>query len=179
MTFVPQRLSSATDSTQVVPAIAYYATVAGGRVAFNITTGIVSLSGAGEQQLAAVVNPTGSGKDMYLDFGEFGSSANTTFRRYRNATITNGTNPISAANMGGGSATSVAILYTGSNYTRTGGTVAKTAHIAAYQQYLTQIQGKTILRPGNSMAWTIEGAQGGGAFTASIYFEYYELTAIA
>lgn len=158
--------------------ITHYATAAGGRRSFNITSGIVSIGSSGEQPVAALVNPTGSGKDMFLDLGEFGSSLNATFRRYRNPTLSGLSSPISGVNMGGGSTASAAQMYVPGTYTRTGGTVSKTAHIAAYQQYLTNIRGRTVLRPGQSIAWTITNASGGiSGFTASIYFEYWELVA--
>lgn len=162
--------------------IAWYASAEGGRVAFNITTGIVPLAAnATEQSLAAFQNPTGSGKDIFIDMGEFGCSLNGTFRRYRNSTFSGLSSPISATNMGGGSATSVAAMYVGGTaptFTRTGGNVSKTAHIAAFNQYLTHVGGKTVLRPGNTLAWSITGPSGNASnFTASVYFEYWELPA--
>jgi hypothetical protein len=162
--------------------IAYYASLHGGRVAFNITTGIVPLaSGTSEQALALLVNPADSGYDLYLDVGEFGCSINATFRRYRGATLSSLSSPISANNMGGGSGTSVAQMYiggTGATYTRSGGTVAKTAHIAAYQQYLTNLGGRVVIRPGNHLVWTITAPSGNSNnFTGSVYFEYWELPA--
>jgi len=159
--------------------ITHDASADGGRRAFNITTGIVSIgAGTGESLLAALVNPTGSGYDMHLDLGEFGSSTNTTFRRYRNSTLSSLTSPISANNMGGGSATSVAQMYIPPNFARSGGTVSKTAHIAAYQQYFAHIRGRSVLRPGQSLSWTIQQVSG-GAFTASVYFEFWEIPAAA
>jgi len=161
--------------------ISFYATAAGGRVAFNITTGLLAVGNSGESTLAALVNPSGSGNDIFIDVGEFGSSLNATFRRYRNSTITPTGTAISGNNMGGGSATSVAQMYvggTGATFTRTGGNVSKTAHIAAYQQYLTEIKGRSILRPGQSLSWTITPPSGNlNNFTASVYFEYWELPA--
>ncbi len=159
--------------------IAYWASVIGGRLAFNITTGIITISGTGEHELAALVNPAGSGKDIYLDLGEFGASANTTFRRYRNATITPTASGNAGVNTGGGTATSVARMYPNGTYTRgTGagaGTVAKTAHIAAFQQYVTELKGRSVLRPGNVLAWTIQGSSAlGSSLTCSIFFEYWE-----
>lgn len=166
-----------------VSQIGYYASLAGGRLAYNITTGIVPLANnSNEQPLALLVNPIGSGQDIYLDLGEFGCSINATFRRYRSATLSNLSSPISANNMGGGAGSSVAQMYIGGTsptYTRTGGSVAKTAHIAAYQQYLTNLGGRVILRPGSHLVWTIDGPSGNNAnFTGSVYFEYWELPAI-
>lgn len=166
---------------QTIEPITYYASAAGGRVAFNITTQILTVSTSGEVALAALVNPSGSGKDLVLDLGEFGASANTTFRRYRNSTITPTGAALSASNMGGGAASSVAQMYVGGGsptFTRSGGVVSKTAHIAAYQQYFAYIKGRSVLRPGQSLSWTIQGPQSGN-FTASVYFEYYERTAEA
>lgn len=155
--------------------IAYFASAAGGRVAFNCSTGVVTIASSGEQPLAAIRNPTGSGKDVYVDLGEFGSSANTTFKRYRNPTLNITGAKQTSSNMGGGSATAALEMYIPANYTRTGGTVAKTAHIGAYSQYVTEIKGRVVIRPGQAIAWTIEGPGGmGGSMTASVYFEWYE-----
>lgn len=158
--------------------IAFYASAAGGLRAFNITTGVVSIGGANEQALALMENPTGSGRDVYLDLGEFASSVNTQFRRYSAATINTKQNPISARNMSGGTNDSVLKFYTPTNFTLTSnGTISKTAHIAAYQQYITNLKGKVIIRPGTAVYWTIDQPSGGSTFTASIFFEFWELTA--
>lgn len=166
--------------------IAYYASAAGGRVAFNITTQLVSFTTGGEQNLAALVNPSTSGMDFYLDLGEFGASINTTFRRYRNSTLTLSGTPKEPSNMGGGTATSAARMYpggtTGSTFTQTGGVVAKTAHIRAFDQYLTMLEGKVVLRPGQSLAWTITpdaNVTAANPMTASVFFEFWQQPAMA
>jgi hypothetical protein len=156
--------------------ITFYASEAGGRLAFNITTDVVTINGSGEQPLALLENPGGSGKDMYIDTGEFASSVNTQFRRYRGAAIDTRGTAKSGANMSGGAAASVVKMYPAGQFTITNtGTVAKTAHIASYEQYVTSIKGKTVLRPGNALYWTIDQPAGGTQLTASIYIEYYEL----
>lgn len=158
--------------------ISYYASATGGRLAFNITTGIVIISGAAEQPLAVLENPAGSGKDIYLDMGEFGCSVNTVFRRYAAPTIaTRGAGNV-PRNLSGGATASVLRFYPAGQFTLSAnGTVSKTAHIAAYQQYKTDIHGRTVLRPGSAVYWTIDQPTGGSSFTASIYFEFWELTA--
>jgi hypothetical protein len=80
--------------------------------------------------------------------------------------------------MSGGATNSVLRFYPAGQFTLSNnGTVSKTAHISAYQQYITELGGKVILRPGNAVYWTIDQPSGGSSFTASIFFEYYELTA--
>lgn len=166
--------------------ISYYATAEGGRTAFNLSTGIVQVqANTTDGRLAALVNPVGSGEDVYLDTGEFGSSANTTFKRWRGASfapIANATS-IAPINMGGGPATSALRFYIGGTtpqYTATGGQVSKTAHIAAFQQYLTYINGRTVLRPGSVATWTISTPSGlSSGMTASIYFEFWTQPAVA
>lgn len=156
--------------------IAYYASPAGGTVAFNITTGVVTIAASGLQSLALMENPANSGVDCYLDVGEFGSSGNTTFQRLRNATILTRGTALLPSNMGGGANAGALRMYAGgSNFTFSGGTVAKTAHIAAFQQYLTLLGGRVRLRPGQSLLWQITGPGGlGGSLTASVFFEYWE-----
>lgn len=168
--------------TADVSQMAYYASAAGGRIAYNVTTGMVALANNNnEQPLALLENPAGSGYDLYLDLGEFGCSINASFRRYRAATISGQSSPITPNNMGGGSSVSVARMYVGGTsptYTRTGGTVAKTAHIAAYQQYTTNLGGRSVLRPGSHLVWTITHPSGSAqSFTGSVYFEWWELPA--
>jgi hypothetical protein len=185
-----RNLSPTQDVVRSLSPIAYYASAAGGRVAYNITTQLVTFTTNGEQPLAALVNPTGSGMDIYLDMGEFGSSLNTAFRRYRNATITATGTPLTGSNTGGGSGTSVARMYTGGaglapgstpTFTRSGGTIAKTAHIAAFQQYKTDIGGRVVLRPGQNLSWTITtttNVTAANPMTASVFFEYWELPSV-
>jgi hypothetical protein len=158
--------------------IRYFSTAAGGTKAFNVTSGLLTITSSGEQPLAAFVNPADSGVDVFIDIGEFGASANTTFRRYRGSTLSSLSNAITPSNMGGGANTAGSRLYTPPNYTRTSGTVTKTAHIAAFQQYVTEIKGRTRLKPGQSIAWTITGPGGlGGSMTATVYLEFWEAPA--
>lgn len=143
--------------------------------AFNITSGVLAIASSGEQLLAALVNPAGSGRDAYLDLGEFGASADTTFRRYRNRTLTNLSNPISPNSMTASTNASVVRMYVPPNFSATNGTVVKTAHIASYQPYLTHMRGRAKISPGSSLTWTIVGPGGMEAsMTASVYFEYWE-----
>lgn len=164
--------------------IVYYATAAGGRLAFNITTGLLTFSVTGEQPLGALTNPAGSGRDIFLDVGEFGSSANTTFRRFRGGTLSLTGGGIAPVNTSGGAATSPLRFYVGGSSptftVTTPGTVSKTAHIAAFQQYVTELKGRTVLRPGQTIYWTIVGPGGlTGTMTAAIFFEFYDLPAAA
>lgn len=159
--------------------LAYYASGDGGRVAFNASTNILSISGSGEQPLCAFQNPAGSGMDVLLWFGEFSSSIDTNFRRYRGATISATGTAQTAANMGGGTATSVAKLLVPGQYTATGGTVSKTAQIGAYDQYVADIHFSTRLRPGQGIRWTINGPGGNPSYTAAVYLEWAEIVAEA
>lgn len=172
-----QPLASTVAPTVVRPEIAYYASAAGGRTAFNIATGFVTVTrGTAEQPLAALVNPADSGKDMFLHFGEFGSSIDTRFRRYRGATVTGLANPISPVNMAGTTGnppTSAARMYVPPGFTKNGGVVAKTAYIAAYRQYRGDFEGASIVRPGGVITWTIDQVDVPSA-SASIYLEYFE-----
>lgn len=169
--------TAASPSVSLDP-IVYYASADGGKRAFNITSRIVQIAGEGEQELAALVNPEGSGKDIYLDLGEFQCSTNTEFTRWRGSTLTFTAAPFEGTNMGGGETASVARMYPAGTYTAENGQIAKTAHIGAYIPYFANIGGRTVLRPGQSLRWTIlnRGTIGGG-FTASVYFEYWELDA--
>lgn len=177
LTFVPNptQLADEGDILTTVDPITYYASPEGGRNAFNITTDVVTITQASEQPLAVLENPTGSGKDIYLDTGEFASNVNTQFRRYSGPTISSRGTAKIPRNMSGGSNTSPLRFYPAGQFTLSNnGTVTKTAQIPSYQQYKTQIKGKVILRPGSAVYWTIDQPTGGTQLKASIYFEYWQ-----
>lgn len=157
----------------------YFASLAGGRVAFGIPSNSIAIDATGEQRLAALVNPAGSGKDIYIDSVEFGSSLNSILRQYAGTALGGLGASILANNLGGGSPASVGRLYAGASFVRTGGTVSRAGHIASYQQHQTDLKGGTVIRPGQNIVWTIQNASGGiSGFTASIYLEYWELNAV-
>lgn len=159
--------------------IGFYASAAGGHQAFNITTGLVSITSSGLQPLALLANPSGSGLDIWLDMGEFGSSANTTFQRQRVVSFTTSGSGVSPGNMAGVTAnTSPLRFYLPGNFTVSSPVTVKTAHIAAFSQYLTSLKGKVRIRPGQALYWVIQGPGGlGGSLTASIFFEYWQAPA--
>ena len=155
--------------------IAYMASLAGGQVAFNITTDVVQIPAAGQQPLAALWNPADSGLDLWFHVGEFGSGSDALFRRYNITELQVTSAGNAPRNMTGGSTTSPFRMYPAGQYTATLGVPSKTAHISAFEQYLTRIEGASRLRPGRGLAWTIENASGGVvAFTGSIYFELWQ-----
>ncbi len=160
--------------------LGFYASGDGGRTAFNASTDIVLVSGSGEQSLAALVNPATSGLDLVLWFGEFSSSANSNFRRYRGSAITPTGLSRPIVNMGGGPQTSKAGLYIGGpapTFTGANGTVSKTAQIGAYAQYVANIAGSVRLRPGNTLRWTVESTTVQN-YGAAVYLEWAEIPAM-
>lgn len=162
---------------RTVESLEFYASAVGGRRAFNTTTGFQTVSGTGEQPLAALLNPTGSNVDFALWYGEFQSTVNTDFQRYRGSAITPTGTKREVVNMGGGSMTSKAELYIAGGFTATGGTVSKTALIGGYSRYPAEIHGSVRLRPGQSIRWTITGPGGNPSFKAAIYLEWAEIPA--
>lgn len=175
---MPSRLGTKVEAV-AWDAIAHYSSAAGGRVAYNVTTDILTINTGGEVDLAAFVNPATSSRDVVIDLAEFGASASTTSKRYRGSTITVSGSARTASNMGGGTASPVARFYAGGGsptYTRSGGSVTKATHIATYSQNVVHIGGRTRLRPGETLAWTIQGPGGlGGSMTASVYLEWFEI----
>jgi hypothetical protein len=148
-------------------------------VAFAASTAVDAISSTGEQSVAAFTNPSGSGKNVLVWLGEFGASANVTFRRYRGSAI----NVTGAAdtnqNMGGLATAASARLYSASAYTvTTPGFVNKTLYLSAFGQYVTEPRGALILRPGGTVRWTAQGPGGmGGTMNVSVYLEWAEVTA--
>lgn len=157
--------------------IAYYASASGGRVAFGTTTDYLTISGSVEVGLAVFVNPSGSGVDAYIDLGEFGSSIDSSFRRYRGSTITGLGTPRPVANMGGGANDSACKMYVPGQFSASGGTVGKVAYMRQSTNYQTRLGGRTILRPGQGIYWSIDGK--GQNYTAMVYLEWWEVAAVA
>lgn len=157
---------------------AWYASPAGGRRRFNVSSNYVPFSSNKETAIAALINPPNSGVDLYFDVGEFGSSVNTRFRRYGGVNITVTGDGIVPANAGGGSQQSKARMYTAPNISFTGGTVRKTAYISGFSQYITTIAGGVVVRPGGAMVWTIVPVGNNNVSgEASVFLEWVELTA--
>lgn len=156
-------------------AITHYASPGGGRIAFGVGTGFVSIASNIEAPLLAIDNPSTSGKDIYFDIGEFAANQNTQFRRYVGGSLSSLGTPETARNLGGGTASSALRLYVPGQYTASSGTVGKVAFIQAFDTYFTQLNGRLVLRPGRSVYWTIDGS--GGNLQAAVYFEYWELNA--
>lgn len=162
----------------IIPqAMQYYSSLAGGRRAFAIGTGYLAIPNTGGDSLCALVNPDNSGADIYLDLGEFGADKNTRFHRFGApaTSLTGLANPIVGNNLSRGSTPSVARMYTRGNYTvATPGAETKVAFMQAYQTYFAYLGGRSILRPGRAIYWTIDNAT---AINVNVYFEYWELPA--
>lgn len=169
----PEDAIHVTTTATVLDPMAHCATTAGGNTAFGVSTGFVTLAASSEVELCAFVNPANSGKDIYLDLGEFAATVDTHFRRYSVAStgITVTGTAETVRNLGGGSTASVAKMYTPANYSATGGTVGKVALIKGYYTYFTFLRGRSILRPGRALYWTIDGKTGAESV---VYLEWWE-----
>lgn len=154
----------------------YYTSAAGGRVTFNATTDLVAVSNSNEALVGALVNPTGSGVDIALDVIEIGASAATVQRRYRGRTVTVTGAARPAVNRGGGSNTPVGRLYAAGAFTATGGTVGKVNFLDANSPFHNHVDGTLILRPGESLVWSVDGLANGG-FNASLFVDWWEAPA--
>ncbi len=150
---------------------AFYASAEGGRVGYDASTGPLSISVIATTPFALFVNPVNSGKDVYVDTIEFGCSWDTIFQRLRNPAIQITGSPQPTNNRGGGEISGVGKLYVMGKFSVTGGSISKTLHLKGYSQYASMPRGAVILRPGESLAWTVLA----GAGTASIYIEWWEL----
>jgi len=175
----PEQISTA--STPTVPFGAYYASAAGGRVRFSASTDYVMINDEGVTDLALFVNPPNSGVDCYLDIGEFGASFDARFRRlggFAHTIPDVSAGPLSR-NTGGGSQVAACRLYRPGQYTVSGGDVRKTAYMRASTNYITMIEGRSVVRPGNALAWTIQATRAniGGRPHGFVHLEWIELPA--
>lgn len=171
---------TASDSAQVLQDELEYWTSQGS--GFNASTGIVDLTGSAAQELAAFINPAGSGVDAFLMLGEFGASVDALFQRLGGATVTPTGAAIVPANRNGDAGVSPCRMYKGgattATYTRVGGTVRKTAHIGGYAQYITAIK-RVRVRPGTALAWMMTGTTAlGTAYTGTVFLEWFERPAV-
>lgn len=170
-------LADASEPVTSRDRMAYHCSVEGGQLGYNLTSDVVDVAAAGEQPLAALVNPDGSTWDLWFHLGEFGSGSDALFRRHPAAAtdLTGLTNPRSPRNLTGGTTASPMRMYAGGDFTAPPSQVpSKTAHIGAFRQYTTELRGITRLRPGRALWWSIENASGGvTAFTGTVYFEFW------
>lgn len=163
----------------------YYATSFGGRVIFNASTGdSTGLTGTTVNNIAWLRNPVGSGVDMFVYRIALGGSAVVKFRRYRNGSpAVNGTPTTPTRfNRGGGSNASQGILYKQGQftYTPTEPNLSKVSYVPANGNDTDAVNGSVVLRPGESLVWTVAGVSGlGGGYEASIEVVWWELAASA
>ena len=143
----------------------YYASAAGGRVSFNVTSGSVAGNAA---QLAMVLsNPAASPVDLYIERITLSNSVNGTWTRMRNSALTITGTSLVFQNRGGGANGSEARAYINGAVTATGGTTTSTTHVAAYIPFSIEEDGALILMPGQNAAWTFT-PNAGGSYTAAI-----------
>lgn len=160
------------------PSIDFYSTRDGGRRAFGAGTGFITIASNAEAQFCAFENPAGSGVDIYLDVGEFSSNQNTEFRRYVGQTLLTRGTAVPVRNLGGGTTASVAKLYVAGQYTTATpdpASIGKVAYLSAYNTYFTSLRGRSVVRPGRAVYWTIDGTSSN--VKGNVYLEWYELPA--
>lgn len=154
----------------------HYASAAGGRCSFAVSTGYVTVpTVAGQTAFAAFENPADSGIDAYLWFGEFASTANVKFRRMRGATMQTRGTPRPSGNVGRGANVAACKMYALGNFTAdlTNAVESKVAMMLAYDTYMSHIGGVRF-KPGDLACWTVEGK----AQESAIYLEWWEVPAV-
>lgn len=150
----------------------YYATGAGGRVSFNITSGAVTVSTA-SMMILAFSNPVSSPVDLYIERITLSNATNGLWTRLRNATITPTGAPLVSQNRGGGDNLSESRSYLASSATITGGIATSSTHVGAYFPFNIEEDGALILRPGQNAVWSFAPVGGLGSTTASINIVYW------
>lgn len=170
-------VTSSGSIERVVNTIEYYASEAGGRVAFNAATDYITMANSqASEPFAMFENPAASGVDVYMWFGEFASSADVRFRRMGGTTVSTRGTPRTTFNMGGGTTVGQGKLYVAGQFTvnTAAAVLRKQAFMRAYETYMTHINGVRI-KPGGVLYWTVDGR----GQDCSIYLEWYELPAVA
>jgi hypothetical protein len=130
-------------------------TANGNRSGYNATLGTVIMLNNAEQPVATFVNPADSGVDVYLHRVVLGASRGGEWRRYRNPVV-NGPfgDPRPNVNRGGGGDNSKARLYSAWNTVATGGTEGIVVFTGPTSDFVDQLDGTIIMRPGETMRWT-------------------------
>lgn len=152
------------------------------------TTGYIQQTANTSEPLALFKNVS---TDMVVLFDkiEFGSTYDVRFSRYAGGTTplvgTPTKRPIGRTD--GGTSTSTAEIYTGgpaasSQFLTSGGTYApgtlrKVAVMQAYESYMLDLGGTSVLRPGSQAYWMTDEATGGvgGTYNTYIDFEWVEV----
>nr|WP_290224181.1 hypothetical protein [Trichocoleus desertorum] len=132
---------------------AYYASAMGGTALFNTTSGEINIGNTGGV-VAALVNPPGSGVNLYIDSFEVGATIAGRFRRWRTGTLSNLPAEISILNSGAGANVSKAKFYGAATISGTGGLMGKTTFVQASESHMTCLLGTRILKPGENFYWT-------------------------
>lgn len=153
----------------------YYATAEGGRVAFNVTSGLISLGVSGGIVLI-FENLSGSQIDCHL--ARFLLTGNTIgrFERYRNGTISGNRTALTPINRGGGTNTPKAKAYLSSGASAANGILSKIQFFTANTEDVAKIDGSIILRPGQNLYWNFNPT-GMNSSSNSIELVWWELAA--
>ena len=157
----------------------YYASSFGGRVIFNASTGdSTGLTGTAVTNLAWLRNPAGSGVDLFVYRIFLGASAVVKFRRYRGGSpaISGSPTPPTRFNRGGGANTSQGILYKQGQFTYTPleANLSKVSYVPANGTDADPVNGSIVLRPGESVVWTVAGTSALDGYEASIEVVWWE-----
>lgn len=121
-------------------------------ILMGATSGFVTALATGAN-IAALVNPAASGKNLVLYAVYKGALQNGTMARTRGATISGGA-LVTATNRGGAATGTVGRFYSGSTaITATGGVIDKQNVVGVNADNRTLEDGSVILRPGDSLLW--------------------------
>lgn len=143
---------------------------------FGAGTGAVTMTGSAVA-VAALVNPSGSGKSLYVTWMSVGCGVSAQYSRTRNATVTGGT-AMTTVNRGGASTpTPVGKLYQAP--TLSGGTAERTGFTGGVGMDNIAVNGEIVLPPGSSLCWSMFNVTSilgllTGAATGSVEVNWWE-----
>ena len=153
----------------------FYASKAGGQLAFNCTSGVVTTV-RNEMVLLAFENPPTSGVNALISKFFLTTDTNSRFDRFRNGRISNGGTPLIAVNRGGGLNKPKCNSYAASLLTLTGGTLSKIQFISAFNELRDDIGGSIILQPGETIAWKFNTGSKLSGVNAAIEIVWWEVS---
>ena len=153
----------------------YYSSKSGGQRSFNATAGIVSI-GSTATLATLLINPVGSGVDIYIHRVVLASLAAGNFMRYRGGSYTIGASAVAAKSLNRSKGTTAAMgkVYGNTNVTVAGGDMGMVIFNAAHGSYPDDINGTVILPPGDFVYWMFV-ATGNNATQTAIEVVWWEL----
>lgn len=164
------------DVTSTFDPMYYYTSKQGGTRGFSIGTDVVSAPTGTDLVIMVMENPVGSNVNLRNWRTTVSSNVDGVFRRWRltNYAIKAGATPYPIVNRGGGTNTSKARAWRGSDVTITTKTLVRAEFLTANTPYEVRVEGSIVIPPGRATAYAFESSGGLKAPQATVEYVWWE-----